>query len=51
VIADGTPAEVLAHPAVIASYLGTDNETVARSGQRRSRTTAPRKTQRKATVK
>jgi ABC-type branched-subunit amino acid transport system ATPase component len=32
VIAEGTPAEVLAHPAVIASYLGTDETTIARSG-------------------
>ncbi len=32
VIADGPPAEVLAHPAVIASYLGTDETAIARSG-------------------
>ncbi len=32
VIAEGTPAEVLAHPAVIASYLGTDETAIARSG-------------------
>jgi ABC-type branched-subunit amino acid transport system ATPase component len=32
IIADGTPAEVLAHPAVIASYLGTDETAIARSG-------------------
>jgi ABC-type branched-subunit amino acid transport system ATPase component len=32
VIAEGTPAEVLAHPAVIASYLGTDDTAIARSG-------------------
>jgi branched-chain amino acid transport system ATP-binding protein len=32
VIAQGTPAEVLAHPMVIASYLGTDDSAIARSG-------------------
>ena len=40
VIAEGRPAEVLAHPAVIASYLGTDESTIHRSG---SRSPAPRK--------
>jgi branched-chain amino acid transport system ATP-binding protein len=32
VIAEGTPQEVLNHPAVIASYLGTDETAIARSG-------------------
>ena len=32
VIAEGTPVEVLNHPAVIASYLGTDEKAIARSG-------------------
>ncbi|MGI8493380.1 MAG: ATP-binding cassette domain-containing protein [Acidimicrobiales bacterium] len=32
VIAEGTPSEVLAHPAVIASYLGTDEAAINRSG-------------------
>ena len=32
VIAEGTPDEVLSHPAVIASYLGTDEKAIARSG-------------------
>lgn len=34
VIAEGTPTEVLNHPAVIASYLGTDEKAIARSGAR-----------------
>jgi branched-chain amino acid transport system ATP-binding protein len=32
VIAEGPPDEVLSHPAVIASYLGTDESAIARSG-------------------
>ncbi|HAM01650.1 MAG TPA: hypothetical protein DCQ30_05405, partial [Acidimicrobiaceae bacterium] len=32
IIAEGPPAEVLAHPAVIASYLGSDETAIARSG-------------------
>jgi len=32
VITDGAPADVLEHPAVIASYLGTDAATINRSG-------------------
>ncbi|CAN5627942.1 hypothetical protein BH20ACT2_BH20ACT2_00260 [soil metagenome] len=34
VIARGTPEEVLDHPAVIESYLGTDDSTINRSGTR-----------------
>ena len=33
VIADGVPVEVLAHPIVIESYLGTSSAAIARSGQ------------------
>jgi branched-chain amino acid transport system ATP-binding protein len=36
VIAEGTPDEVLSHPAVIASYLGTDEKAIQRSGTRDS---------------
>jgi branched-chain amino acid transport system ATP-binding protein len=32
VIATGTPAEVVNHPTVVASYLGTDESVIARSG-------------------
>ncbi|MEV6968217.1 branched-chain amino acid ABC transporter permease/ATP-binding protein [Hamadaea sp. NPDC051192] len=32
VIADGVPAEILRHPAVVASYLGDDHAAVHRSG-------------------
>jgi branched-chain amino acid transport system ATP-binding protein len=32
VIAEGTPEDVLHHPAVIESYLGTEESVIARSG-------------------
>jgi branched-chain amino acid transport system ATP-binding protein len=35
VIAEGRPAEVLSHPAVVASYLGTDEKAIQRSGATR----------------
>jgi ABC-type branched-subunit amino acid transport system ATPase component/MFS family permease len=31
-VAEGTPAEVVEHPAVVASYLGTDESAIVRSG-------------------
>jgi ABC-type branched-subunit amino acid transport system ATPase component/MFS family permease len=34
VIAEGTPAEVLVHPEVVASYLGNNEDVIARSGSR-----------------
>jgi len=36
VIADGTAEHVLHHPDVVASYLGTNDDVIARSGERRS---------------
>ena len=44
VIAEGPPREVLEHPRVIESYLGTDESAVERSGsQRRGRRKAAAK--------
>ena len=45
VIAQGPPDEVLAHPVVVASYLGTDEATIQRSGTR----SKPKPTRRKPT--
>ena len=39
-VAEGTPAEVVVHPAVVASYLGTDEATILRSGDRAAEPTA-----------
>jgi ABC-type branched-subunit amino acid transport system ATPase component/ABC-type branched-subunit amino acid transport system permease subunit len=41
VIVTGTPTEVLSNPRVIASYLGTDNAALNRSGRTRSGRTRP----------
>jgi ABC-type branched-subunit amino acid transport system ATPase component/predicted MFS family arabinose efflux permease len=35
VVTTGTPDEVVNHPLVVASYLGTDENVIARSGERR----------------
>jgi branched-chain amino acid transport system ATP-binding protein len=34
VVAEGTPQQVITNPAVVASYLGTDQASIARSGRR-----------------
>ena len=47
VIAEGSPDDVLAHPAVIASYLGTDDATIHRSGTGTSSAAKPRPRPRK----
>ena len=41
VIAEGPPDEVLAHPRVIESYLGTDESAINRSGARRAPVASP----------
>jgi branched-chain amino acid transport system ATP-binding protein len=42
VIAEGSPADVVRHPAVVASYLGTTESAVARSGAQSALFTDPR---------
>jgi branched-chain amino acid transport system ATP-binding protein len=42
IIAEGDPADVVRHPAVIASYLGTTESTVARSGAQSALLADPR---------
>jgi branched-chain amino acid transport system ATP-binding protein len=39
VVTEGPPAEVVRHPDVVASYLGTSSEVIARSGGRRRSST------------
>jgi ABC-type branched-subunit amino acid transport system ATPase component len=43
VICTGTPDEVLAHPRVVESYLGTDEDAIRRSGERSGPKAAPRR--------
>jgi ABC-type uncharacterized transport system ATPase subunit len=40
VVTVGTPDEVVNHPRVVASYLGTDENVIARSGSRTSSSTS-----------
>jgi ABC-type branched-subunit amino acid transport system ATPase component/MFS family permease len=42
IIAEGSPADVVRHPAVVASYLGTTESVVARSGAQGALLTDPR---------
>jgi branched-chain amino acid transport system ATP-binding protein len=42
IVAEGEPADVVRHPAVVASYLGTTESTIARSGAQTALLTDPR---------
>jgi branched-chain amino acid transport system ATP-binding protein len=41
VVAEGTPTDVVEHPAVVASYLGTDEAAITRSGSTEGTESAP----------
>jgi ABC-type branched-subunit amino acid transport system ATPase component/predicted MFS family arabinose efflux permease len=43
IIADGPPAEVVNHPQVVASYLGTDDAVIERSGAKTRTKTKPKR--------
>ena len=45
VVTVGPPKDVIAHPDVVASYLGSDKDAVARSGKRATRRRTPAKAQ------
>jgi ABC-type glutathione transport system ATPase component len=51
VIAEGTPKQVLEHPRVVESYLGTDEAAINRSGARKPQRRLKRKAKAKPKAK